>query len=194
MGEPARQFLLEQRARAARPFALPGIRCPGCCGCRHDRRHGTPALAPPTITPNGGTFFSTVNVTLEAPAANAAIYYSLDGSLPTTNSFRYSGTFSLASNVTINASAFESNYDNSVAESALFFVQPLHFTSSSFLANGQLQLGFAGAPGSNYVLQATTNFSNWTPISTNNAVTNPFSFFDPDATNFNHRFYRVRQQ
>jgi len=155
---------------------------------------GTPALAPPTITPNGGTFFSTVNVTLEAPAANAAIYYSLDGSLPTTNSFRYSGTFSLASNVTINASAFESNYDNSVAESALFFVQPLHFTSSSFLANGQLQLGFAGAPGSNYVLQATTNFSNWTPISTNNAVTNPFSFFDPDATNFNHRFYRVRQQ
>jgi hypothetical protein len=35
---------------------------------------------------------------------------------------------------------------------------PLHFTSQSF-TNKLFQLGFFGAIGSNYVLQATTNFS-----------------------------------
>ncbi len=155
---------------------------------------GTPALAPPTITPDGGSFFSKVSVTLQSPATNATIYYTLNGSLPTTNSFPYAGAFSLATNVTVMASAFETNYDNSVALSVLFFIQPLQFTSENLLANGQIQLGFAGVLSSNYVLQASTNLSNWTPISTNNAVTNPFSLFDPAAANFRYRFYRVLQQ
>ena len=47
---------------------------------------GTPALAPPTILPDGGSFFSTVNLTLLSSNTNAMIYYTLDGSLPTTNS------------------------------------------------------------------------------------------------------------
>jgi len=57
-----------------------------------------------------------------------------------------------------------------------------------------LQLGFFGAPGSNYVLQATTNFSSWTPISTNTALTNQLNLLDPQATNFPYRYYRVLQQ
>jgi hypothetical protein len=155
---------------------------------------GTPALAPPTITPNGGTFFSKVSVTLQSPDTNATIYYTLNGSLPSTNSFPYTGAFSLATNITVLASAFETNFDNSVAASTLFFIQPLQFTSESLLPNGQFQLGFAGVLSSNYVLQASTNLSNWTPISTNYAATNPFSLLDPNATNFLYRFYRVMQQ
>ncbi len=60
--------------------------------------------------------------------------------------------------------------------------------------NRQFQLGLAGTPGSNYVLQATTNFSAWTPISTNTAGASPFNLLDPKATNFPYRFYRVLQQ
>ena len=155
---------------------------------------GIPALAPPGIAPNGGNYFSSVNVTLSPPDTNAAIYFTLDGTLPTTNSFRYSGAFNLTSKVTVSANAFETGFNNSVAASALFFVQPVRFTSADFLTNGQFQFQFIGAIGSNYVLQATTNFSNWTPLSTNSAVTNPFNLFDPKATNFPYRFYRVLQQ
>ena len=155
---------------------------------------GTPALAPPVIMPNGGSYIASVNVVLQSPDTNAVIYYTLNGALPTTNSFLYSGAFNVFSNATISANAFETGYNNSVAASALFFVQPLFFTSVSFSANQQFQLGFAGVAGSNYVLQATTNFSTWTPISTNLAVTNLFNLVDPTATNYPFRFYRVLQQ
>src|SRR5262249_32271922 len=40
---------------------------------------GTPALAPPAIIPNGGSFSAPINVTLQAADSNAAIYYTLDG-------------------------------------------------------------------------------------------------------------------
>ena len=155
---------------------------------------GTPALAPPTFAPNGGSFFSKVNVALQSPDTNATIFYTLDGSLPTTNSLRYSSTFNLMSNITVSAFVAETNFNNSIAVSALFLVQPLYFNSVGFLTNRQLQLGFVGVTGSNYVLQATTNFSTWTPIGTNTAGTNLFNFFDPKATNFPYRYYRVLQQ
>ena len=76
---------------------------------------------------------------------------------------------------------------------ALFQVRPLYFTAPVWLPGGQLQLGFFGVPGSNYVLSATTNFIIWTPIATNLAPTNLFNFFDPGASNFTYRFYRVQQ-
>jgi PA14 domain-containing protein/chitobiase/beta-hexosaminidase-like protein/Big-like domain-containing protein len=155
---------------------------------------GTPALAPPAITPDGGTFLPSVSVTLQSTNASALLYYTLDGSLPTANSSLYSAPFVLTGNATVRVSAFETNFNNSVAASAAFLVQPLHFTSSGFLVNGQFQLGFAGMVSSNYILQATTNLINWTPISTNMATTNLFNLIDPAATNFPHRFYRVIQQ
>jgi len=155
---------------------------------------GVPALAPPDIIPGGGAFFSSVNVMLQAADPNAALYYTLDGTLPTTNSFLYSGAFRLSSNAIVSANAVETNFVTSVASSALFFIQPFRFTSANFLTNGQFQLEFSGAPGSNYVLEATTNLSNWTPISTNPALSNLLDLVDPKATNFPYRFYRARQQ
>jgi uncharacterized repeat protein (TIGR03806 family) len=155
---------------------------------------GTPALAPPTITPDGGTFVPSVNVTLQSTNNNAALYYTLDGSLPTTNSFLYAAPFTLTNDATVMASAFGAGFNNSVAASALFFVQPILFNSAGFLVNGQFQLSLSGTPGSNYVLEATTNFVNWTPLSTNLAPTNLFNVYDPNATNFPYRFYRILQQ
>jgi hypothetical protein len=155
---------------------------------------GTPALAPPTIAPDGGMFASSVNVTLQSTNSGATLYYTLDGSLPTTNSFAYSTSFNLTNDTIVTASAFETNFNNSVATSALFIVQPLLFTSATFTTSNTFQLGFFGTPGSNYVLQASTNLLNWTPLSTNVAPTNMFNLYDLGATNFPYRFYRVLQQ
>lgn len=155
---------------------------------------GTPAEAPPVVAPAGGSYFSSVGVSLTAPDTNAVIYYTLDGSLPTTNSPHYTGTFNLSTNAIVSASAWRANYNHSVATTALFSVTPLYFTSAAFAANRQVQLNFTGVPGSNYVLQVTTNFVNWVSLGTNTATTNPFILLDPAATNYSYRFYRVLQQ
>ncbi len=155
---------------------------------------GTPALAPPVITPNGGTFISSVNVVLQPPDTNATIYYTLDGSLPTPASFLYSGSLTLSSTALLSANAFETGSNNSVASSALFVIQPPSLTSLGFDSGGILQLELLGAPGANYVLETTTNLINWIPLSTNMATTNLLNLSDPGAAAFPSRFYRVLQQ
>jgi uncharacterized repeat protein (TIGR03806 family) len=154
---------------------------------------GLAALAPPTISPNGGSFSGPVPVTLTA-AGGTTIYYTLDGSLPTTGSTLYSNQFQLASSATLRASAFEAGFNNSLAVSAAFTVQPTLYFSSVNFSNGQFQLVFAGIPGSNYVLQASTDLVAWINLSTNTAATNMFSLSDPQAANFPQRFYRVLVQ
>ncbi len=130
---------------------------------------------------------------LQPTDANAAIYYTLDGSLPSTNSLLYSGAFNLFSNATITASAFETNFINSASAQAAFVIQPAYFTSQGF-SNDIFRLSFSGTAGSNYVLEALDDLINWTPLFTNVATSNLFDLFDGSATNFAQRFYRVRQQ
>lgn len=155
---------------------------------------GTPALAPPTIMPNGGIFSQAVSVTVQPPDTNAAIYYTLDGTLPTTNSLLYSAPLLVTSNVMLTANAFETNFNNSITASALFVIQPLLFTSEIFTTNQVFQMSFSGVAGDNYVLEASTDLVNWTPLYTNLATTNLFNLIDSNAADFPHRFYRVLQQ
>jgi PKD repeat protein len=103
---------------------------------------GIPALAPVNITPNGGSFSNSVSVTIQPPHTNASIFYTLDGTLPTTNSLPYSGALTLTSDVTLAATAFETNYDNSVATSAQFIVSPQGLSvSPNSLDFGSVVLG-----------------------------------------------------
>jgi hypothetical protein len=155
---------------------------------------GTSALAPPTITPNGGAFNPSVSVTLQPPDGTAAIYYTVDGSLPTPSSLLYTGAFVVTNSASIAASAFEANFDNSIAARAVFVFQPLYFTSSEFDTNNVFQLELSGVAGNNYVLQTSTNLIDWTPLATNMATTNLFYLTDPGASNYPRRFYRVLQQ
>jgi len=61
------------------------------------------------------------------------------------------------------------------------------------LTNG-FQLTCAGIiPGRTNIVQASTNLTAWTAISTNISVTNWFTMTDPAATNSPHRFYRLVQ-
>jgi uncharacterized repeat protein (TIGR03806 family) len=156
---------------------------------------GTPALPPPTLAPSGGTFEGYVNVTLEPPATNVTMYYTLDGSLPTTNAILYTGPFLLTHSATVNANAWASGYTNSVVGAAQFTILPgAFFTSPGGFTNGQFQMSFAAPLGSNYVLQVSTNLLQWFPLNTNTPLASPFVLTDPNAPGGTARFYRVLLQ
>jgi hypothetical protein len=155
---------------------------------------GTPALAPPTITPAGGTFNGSVAVTLQHTNPLAVLYFTLDGTLPTTNSFLYSAPVLLTNSATLSANAFAPGFINSVAASDLFTILggPL-FIGTGYLSNGVFSAQVSGTTNSTYVLQGSTDFQNWVPVSTNVPVSSPFTVSDPQAGGFRYRFYRVVQ-
>jgi hypothetical protein len=55
-------------------------------------------------------------------------------------------------------------------------------------AGGQYAMTVVGVTGFKYVVEASTNLVNWVPVHTNTA---PFTFVDPNAGQFDHRFYRT---
>jgi hypothetical protein len=67
---------------------------------------------------------------------------------------------------------------------------PLRFINSRQTAN-RFSATLVGVAGSNYVLQTTTNFINWTPIATNSS---PYGLISFTATNppGGQRYYRAR--
>jgi hypothetical protein len=134
-----------------------------------------------------------VTLTLQPPDANAALYYTLDGSLPTTNSMLYLGPFSLNASAVVTANAFEAGYVNSVVVSGLFtIVPPLNnFFAPALLANGSFQAQYWAPAGQTYILQASTDLLNWVPVSTNTPSAVPFGWVVPGTTNVPTRFYRV---
>jgi hypothetical protein len=64
--------------------------------------------------------------------------------------------------------------------------------SAAALSNRQFRMTIAGNSGPDYTILASTNLTDWLPIWVTNSPTPPFVFFDPEATNLNGRFYRVR--
>ena len=70
---------------------------------------------------------------------------------------------------------------------------PPRFGSAGMTANGftfQLSVSI----GCDYVILASTNLKDWTPISSNVALTETLEFTDSTATNLSVRFYRARVQ
>jgi hypothetical protein len=80
-------------------------------------------VSPPTFTPSAATFENVGSVTLASATAGAAIYYTLDGSTPTTASTLYSGAISLTSNTTISAIAVADGLSNSPVNSRSYVVE-----------------------------------------------------------------------
>jgi uncharacterized repeat protein (TIGR03806 family) len=155
---------------------------------------GTPALAPPSINPAGGTFNGSVLVGLQHTNPQAVLYFTLDGTLPTTNSLLYSTPFVLTNSAIVSANAFATGYNNSITASDPFTILPgMLFTGSGYLSNGVFAVGFSGTIGKTYVLQGSTDFKNWVPLSTNVPVSSPFTVSDPQAGTYLYRFYRTVQ-
>ncbi len=78
------------------------------------------SLTTPVIAPAGGLFVNSVTVSISASTNEAAIYYTLDGSVPTTNSILYTAPFSLTTSGTVQAVAVLAGQPNSPVASASF--------------------------------------------------------------------------
>ena len=158
-----------------------------------DSLGGTPTLAPPILTPAAGFYTNEVTLSLESPDTNAAFYYTLDGTLPTTNSILYTGPFELTSSAVVTANAFETNFVNSVAVSGAYTIVPPLYSlyDASLQANGSFQVQCWAPAGQTYIFQTSGNLLNWTSLSTNVPSAVPFTLIDATADGAGERFYRV---
>ena len=82
--------------------------------------NGAPQAAAPVISPAGGTFSGPQQVTITDTVSGASIYYTTDGSTPTTGSTKYTGALQLSSDTTVEAIASASGYLQSAVSSATY--------------------------------------------------------------------------
>ncbi len=81
--------------------------------------------ATPTFTPASGTSFpSTLSVSIADATPSASIYYTTDGSTPTTASQLYSGPFTISATTTVRAIATASGYTQSAQGLASYTYSP----------------------------------------------------------------------
>src|SRR5206468_3712317 len=76
----------------------------------------------PTFNPAGGTFVGSVAVTMSTSTSGATIYYTTDGSTPTTASTPYTGPVPLTTTTTLRAIAAASGMTNSSVTSATYTI------------------------------------------------------------------------
>jgi uncharacterized repeat protein (TIGR01451 family) len=76
--------------------------------------------------------------------------------------------------------------------SILYTNYPLTLGPSRLLTDGRFQLtADGGTLGENYVLLASTNLLDWTPIAGFVDSNSPVTIYDPNASQFSRRFYRL---
>ena len=83
----------------------------------------TPAT--PSISPGTGTYTGTQQVTMSDATPGATIYYTIDGTVPTTSSTAYTSAISISASSTVQAIAVLGGVSSSVASSNLT-INPAH--------------------------------------------------------------------
>src|ERR1700729_2765957 len=83
---------------------------------------GRDVLAPPAITPAGGTFTDPVEVSLRVSEAGAEIHYTVDGSEPGPKDALYRAPIRLTSATVLRARAFKDGFTRSIVAQDVFVV------------------------------------------------------------------------
>ena len=135
----------------------------------------TPA-AMPVFMPAGGVYLTTQNVTMTAATANSVVYYTLDGSTPTTASSVYSGPIAVAASETLSAIAVAPATPQSAVSTAIYTITPQAGTPVMLPAAGtyiSAQMVMLTSATANAVLYYTLDGS--TPSTASNLYSGPIS-------------------
>ena len=81
-----------------------------------------PQAAPPTFSVPGGSYAASLQVSLSTTTPNASIYYTTDGTMPTTNSQLYVTSVPVLATETVNAIAVETGYLASPISTATYII------------------------------------------------------------------------
>jgi len=118
---------------------------------------GISKVTPPVFSPAAGVYPNSVQVTITSQAG-ATIYYTTDGSTPTTGSQEYTAPITLNASATVSAIGAESGYNSSAVSTASYTVttnpmqpgltwaQPASITYGTPLGSSQLD-AIANVPG-----------------------------------------------
>jgi hypothetical protein len=108
-----------------------------------------PQVATPTFNVAGGAYFTPQTVVISVATGGATIYYTIDGSMPTTSSTPYTGPVAITQTRTLRAMAAKSGMTNSDVASATYTLQAATPTFDP--------------PGGPYLLPPTVSISSASP-------------------------------
>jgi hypothetical protein len=138
--------------------------------------NGAPIAAAPVINPNGGVFTSSQNVTLSSATSSASIYYTLDGTVPTTASTLYAGPITISTDTTLRSIASGGGFVQSAVSSATFSFSnqtpPVTFQPGAGTYSSTQQVALSDTDTS-ATIYYTTDGS--TPTASSNPFTSPIS-------------------
>ena len=150
-----------------------------------------PVVETPTFTPAEGNFTEAQNVTIACATDGATIYYTLDGTDPTTSSTVYSTAIAISTTTTVKAMAAKSGMANSDIASATYtIVTPAQETTYTLITNANaLVVGekyiIVGIKGESYKALGKQNTNNRVGVdvttSSNTITVTPATFATDDA-------------
>lgn len=83
---------------------------------------GTPTASAPSYSPAGGTYTTAQTVTLSSSTSGATIYFTTDGTTPSTGSTRYTAPINVAGTTTVQSIAVAGGFSNSPVSSATYTI------------------------------------------------------------------------
>ncbi len=148
-------------------------------------------LPTPTILPAGGTYNTSQTVTIRE-WLNTDVYYTTNGTTPTTSSTRYTGPFTVNSTETIKAIVIASGYTNSAVATAAYTIQAttpsINFGGGFAASQGQMilnrsaQLNGSGLQLTNGATSQEGSAWYATPVNVQSFTTNfTFQLTNPEA-------------
>jgi N-acetylneuraminic acid mutarotase len=130
-----------------------------------------PTTAAPTFSPPAGTYAAAQTVTISDATAGTIVYYTTDGTTPTTASGIFAGAINVASTETLKAIATASGYSNSSVATAAYIINlptatatPTFSPSAGTFAVAQTVTITDATPGA--IIYYTTNGTTPTTSST----------------------------